>query len=268
MKVASSLVSGLHPTPELAAEAVRNALQGAGLQRADSVLLFLTRDYVRHAQPAIVAAARAAGTLQVSGCTAFGLLTEQGWLLDQPGAAALVFAHPAPAAADGRHATATLVQRPAHPALRLASDAGTRRPARRRGGELVAWPDSRAAWRRNPAVRLAHPAMPVDRPAPAEPAAHGQRRQRLRSAPDWRPRPDRQPASPPAGRTARRTATAPDRHCARTGRPCRPDPDRQRRRLADPGRAAGNRRAGALGDPPAAERRTGYAAIAACPPRA
>ena len=76
MKVASSLVSGLHPTPELAAEAVRNALQGAGLERADSVLLFLTRDYVRHAQPAIVAAARAAGTLQVSGCTAFGLLTE------------------------------------------------------------------------------------------------------------------------------------------------------------------------------------------------
>ena len=99
MKVARSLVSGLHPTPELAAEAVRNALQGAGLQRADGVLLFLTRDYVRHAPPAIVAAARAAGTLQVSGCTAFGLLTEQGWLLDQPGAAVLVFAHPAPPAA-------------------------------------------------------------------------------------------------------------------------------------------------------------------------
>ena len=100
MKVASSLVSGLYPAPELAADAVRNALQGAGLQRADSVLLFLTRDYVRHAQPAIVAAARAAGTLQVSGCTAFGLLNERGWLLDQPGAAALVFAHQAPAADD------------------------------------------------------------------------------------------------------------------------------------------------------------------------
>jgi len=104
MKVASSLVSGLYPTPELATEAVRNALQGAGLQRADSVLLFLTRDYVRHAQPAIVAAARAAGTLQVSGCTAFGLLTERGWLLDQPGAAAMVFMHPAPAADDTQRA--------------------------------------------------------------------------------------------------------------------------------------------------------------------
>jgi FIST C domain len=96
MKVASGLVSGLQPTPELAADAVRNALHGAGLERADQVLLFLTRDFVRHAQPAIVAAARAAGTLQVSGCTAYGLLTERGWLLDQPGAAALVFAQPTP----------------------------------------------------------------------------------------------------------------------------------------------------------------------------
>ena len=96
MKVASALVSGLQPTPDLAADAVRNALHGAGLERADQVLLFLTRDFVRHAQPAIVAAARAAGTLQVSGCTAYGLLTECGWLLDQPGAAALVFAQPTP----------------------------------------------------------------------------------------------------------------------------------------------------------------------------
>ena len=58
MKVASGLASGPHPTADLAAGAVREALQAAGLERADSVLLFLTRDYVRHAQPAIVAAAR------------------------------------------------------------------------------------------------------------------------------------------------------------------------------------------------------------------
>jgi small ligand-binding sensory domain FIST len=96
MKVASGLASGPHPTADLAAGAVREALQAAGLERADSVLLFLTRDYVRHAQPAIVAAARAAGTLQVSGCTAYGLLTEQGWLLDQPGAVALVIADAVP----------------------------------------------------------------------------------------------------------------------------------------------------------------------------
>ncbi len=90
MNVASSLASGPHPLPELAASAVRQALARAGLARADSVLLFLTRNFARHAQAALVAAARAAGSLQISGCTAYGLLTEDGWLLDQSGAAALV----------------------------------------------------------------------------------------------------------------------------------------------------------------------------------
>lgn len=93
MTAASSLVSGPHPVPELAAEAVRQALEKAGLARADSVLLFLTRDFARHAQPALLAAARVAGTLEIAGCTAYGLLTEHGWHLDQPGAAALVIAH-------------------------------------------------------------------------------------------------------------------------------------------------------------------------------
>jgi small ligand-binding sensory domain FIST len=103
MKVASSLVGGRDPSPELAAEVVHNALQAAGVERADSVLLFLSRDYVRHAQPAIIAAARAAGTTQISGCTAYGLLNEQGWLLDQSGAVALVIAQsPAPATGDRR----------------------------------------------------------------------------------------------------------------------------------------------------------------------
>ena len=47
MKVASGLVSGPQPTADLAAAAVRDALRAAGLERADSVLLFLTRDYMR-----------------------------------------------------------------------------------------------------------------------------------------------------------------------------------------------------------------------------
>ncbi len=102
MKVASGLASGPHPTADLAAAAVREALRAADRERADSVLLFLTRDYLRHAQPAIVAAARAAGTLQVSGCTAYGLLTEEGWLFDQPGAAALVIADAVPGDAGPR----------------------------------------------------------------------------------------------------------------------------------------------------------------------
>lgn len=101
MRVASSLASGPHPLPELAATAVREALARAELTRADSVLLFLTRDFARHAQPALVAAARAAGSLQVSGCTAYGLLTEEGWLLDQSGAAALVIGDTETAAEPG-----------------------------------------------------------------------------------------------------------------------------------------------------------------------
>ena len=102
MKVASGLASGPHPTADLATAAVRDAMRAAGLERADSILLFLTREYVRHAQPTIVAAARAAGTLQVSGCTAYGLLTQQSWLFDQPGAAALVIAEAAPGDAGTR----------------------------------------------------------------------------------------------------------------------------------------------------------------------
>ena len=36
------------------------------------------------------AAARAGGCLQVVGCTGAGILTEEEWVLDSPGAAALV----------------------------------------------------------------------------------------------------------------------------------------------------------------------------------
>ncbi len=98
MTAASSLVSGPHPAPELAGEAVRQALEKAGSERADGVLLFLTRDFAHHAQPALLAAARVAGSMEIAGCTAYGLLTERGWHLDQPAAAALVMAHATPSA--------------------------------------------------------------------------------------------------------------------------------------------------------------------------
>lgn len=94
MKVATGLVTGHRPAPELARDAVQAALAGAGLQRADNVILLLTRDFIRNPQPAVLAAARAAGTLSVSGCTASGLFTERGWQLDQPTAAALVYTSP------------------------------------------------------------------------------------------------------------------------------------------------------------------------------
>jgi small ligand-binding sensory domain FIST len=94
MKVASALVAGHRPEPELAQAAVHAALAAAGLERADNVILFLSRDFSRHPQPAVLAAARAAGCLSVGGCTASGLFTERGWQLDQPAAAALVYSTP------------------------------------------------------------------------------------------------------------------------------------------------------------------------------
>lgn len=95
MKAASALVSGRRAEAELAQEAVQAALAAAGLERADNVILFLTRDFSRNPQPAVLAAARAAGCLTVSGSTASGLFTERGWRLDQPTAAALVYSTPA-----------------------------------------------------------------------------------------------------------------------------------------------------------------------------
>lgn len=92
MKVATSLVAGRRAEPELVEATVRAALAEAGLSRAGQVILFLTREFGRNAQPAVLAAARAAGCLSVSGCTASGLLTERGWHLDQPAAAAMVLA--------------------------------------------------------------------------------------------------------------------------------------------------------------------------------
>lgn len=97
MKVASALVTGSRPVAELAQEAVCNALDSAGAVRADKVLLFLSRDYTRNPQPAVLAAARAAGCLSVSGSTASGLFTERTWQLDQSAAAVMVFAEPDPA---------------------------------------------------------------------------------------------------------------------------------------------------------------------------
>lgn len=94
MNAATALVTGLEAAPQLAEEAVRQALTRAGLERAHGVLLFLTRDFSRQTASSVVAAARAAGCLQVMGSTVHGLFTESGWILDQPAAAALVLGGP------------------------------------------------------------------------------------------------------------------------------------------------------------------------------
>ncbi|HEX6734198.1 MAG TPA: FIST C-terminal domain-containing protein [Azonexus sp.] len=90
MKAASGFASGPRPVRELAEAAVHEALAAAGLDRAEQIILLLSREFARQPAAAVLAAARAGGCLQVGGGTASGLFTEAGWLLDQPAAAALV----------------------------------------------------------------------------------------------------------------------------------------------------------------------------------
>jgi small ligand-binding sensory domain FIST len=88
--LATALVSANEAHPQLAEEAVQQALAKAGLRQANSVLLFLTPEFSRHAQAAVTAAARAAQCTQVTGGIASGVLTETGWALDRPAAAVMV----------------------------------------------------------------------------------------------------------------------------------------------------------------------------------
>lgn len=91
MSIATGLSHGNRPYAEHAEKAVKKALDRADLARANAVLLFLTPEYASDPEPAIRAAARTAGCLQVIGCTGAGILTDQEWLLDSPGAAVMVF---------------------------------------------------------------------------------------------------------------------------------------------------------------------------------
>lgn len=92
--VSTGLSYGGRPNADHAARAVTRALERAQLDRANSVLLLLTPHYAPNPDPAIRAAARAAGCMQVIGATAAGILTEEEWVLDSPGAAAMVFTDP------------------------------------------------------------------------------------------------------------------------------------------------------------------------------
>jgi small ligand-binding sensory domain FIST len=91
--IATAIAAADKADPELAGDVVRAALARAGSNFARSVLLFLSADFVHHAHAAVAAAARAGRCLQVTGCTAPGILTEEDWILDRPAAAAMVFDH-------------------------------------------------------------------------------------------------------------------------------------------------------------------------------
>lgn len=90
MPAATALIAGNDPLPQLAEQAVREALQRAGTMQANAVLLFLGSEFARHTSAAVTAAARAAQTTQVFGSLAAGLCTESGWVVDRPAAAAMV----------------------------------------------------------------------------------------------------------------------------------------------------------------------------------
>jgi small ligand-binding sensory domain FIST len=91
MTIATGLAIGHTATPDLAAQAVLQAMERADLSIANSVLLFLTSEFAQDPQPALLAASKAANCMQVIGCSAAGIFTEQEWVLDSPAAAAMVF---------------------------------------------------------------------------------------------------------------------------------------------------------------------------------
>ena len=91
MAIATTLVRGLRVHEDLARQAVAGAMQRAQLTHANSVLLFLTPEFARDPQPALRAASKAANCMQIVGCSAAGIFTEDDWVLDAPAAAAMVF---------------------------------------------------------------------------------------------------------------------------------------------------------------------------------
>lgn len=89
--VATSIVIGRTANPNLATQAVMQAMFKANISHANSVLLLLSSEFAMNPQPAIRAAAKAANCTQVFGCSATGIFTEEDWVLDAPAAAAMVF---------------------------------------------------------------------------------------------------------------------------------------------------------------------------------
>ncbi len=89
--IASAEKYGATAKVEHVVDAVKMALKKAQLKNASSVLLFLTNGYNQNPKPALKAAAKAAGTIQVYGATAVGLLTHNEWIMDHEGAVAMVF---------------------------------------------------------------------------------------------------------------------------------------------------------------------------------
>lgn len=89
--IATGLASDHLPKAELARIAVTQAMAKAEIEIANSVLLFLTPEFAKDPQPALLAASRAANCTQIIGCSSVGIFTDREWILDKPSAAAMVF---------------------------------------------------------------------------------------------------------------------------------------------------------------------------------
>jgi len=90
MTAATALIAGNEPLPELAAEAVSQALASAGLSHANGILLFLTAEFAHTAAAAVHAAARAGNCLHIAGGIVGGVANERRWVVDRPAAAVMV----------------------------------------------------------------------------------------------------------------------------------------------------------------------------------
>lgn len=91
LKVATGLAKGPRASAELITQAIGIAMHKAGISSASQVLLFLTSEFAAEPQLAIKAAAKAASSTQVMGCSASGIYTEDDWVLDGAAAAVMVF---------------------------------------------------------------------------------------------------------------------------------------------------------------------------------
>lgn len=91
MNIATGLATGRSATTALVEQAISIALAKADLSIPNSVLLFLTQEFAQDPAPALKAALRTSSCVQIIGCSAAGIFTEQEWVLDAPAAAAMVF---------------------------------------------------------------------------------------------------------------------------------------------------------------------------------
>lgn len=90
MTVATGFAQGTEPKPDLARQAVQQAMSKIKAKVANSVLLFLTPPFARNLPATIRSVAAAANCTHVVGCVASGVFTEQGAALRMPAVAAMV----------------------------------------------------------------------------------------------------------------------------------------------------------------------------------